>query len=125
MKVIRSFGGAGSVVSVLIIRAHKRFAVARKVRLCKPARRGIDGLLIELSLDGCRISHAAATTSFGMGDLVNLRLAGTKPIEARIRWLRDGALGLRFERPLHVSGLEELIRLCRGHAEPPLPAYGT
>ncbi|MBW8755195.1 MAG: PilZ domain-containing protein [Sphingomonadales bacterium] len=112
-------------MSVLIIRAHKRFAVVRKVRLCKPGRRGVDGLLIELSLDGCRISHAAATTSFALGDLLTLRVTGTKPIAARVRWLREGAIGLRFEHPLHISGLEALIRLCRGEAEAPLRAYGT
>jgi hypothetical protein len=111
-------------VSVLTIRAHKRFAVCSKVRLRK-GRRGIDGLLIELSLDGCRISHAQAATGFTLDDSLTLHLEGTAPIEARVRWLREGAIGLRFERPLHIAGLEQLILLCRGAAQPAQRAYGT
>ncbi len=110
-------GGASEAVSVLTIRAHKRFAVCSKVRLRKERRRGIDGLLIELSLDGCRISYVGTSASFALGDPLTLRLDGTEPIAARIRWLREGVIGLRFERPLHIAGLEQLILLCLGGAE--------
>lgn len=115
---------------LLTIRAHKRYAVCSKVRLRKEGRRGIDGLLIELSLDGCRISHVGTSAAFALGDLLTLRLEGTAPIEARIRWLRDGTIGLRFERPLHIAGLQHLIQLCRGgnehgRTEQGLRAYGT
>lgn len=112
-------------MSVLVIRAHKRFAVARKVRLHKPRRRGSDGLLIELSLDGCRISLAMATSAYALEDAVSLRIAGAAPIDARVRWLRDGAIGLRFVQPLHIAGLEALIRLCRSETEEAARAYGT
>lgn len=112
-------------MSLLTIRAHKRFAVCSKVRLRKEGRRGIDGLLIELSLDGCRISHVGKAASFALGDPLTLRLDGTAPIAARIRWLRDGTVGLRFERPLHIAGLQRLIELCRGEAVQGLRAYGT
>jgi hypothetical protein len=111
-------------VSVFTIRAHKRFAVCRKVRLGRKGRRQIDGLLIELSLDGCRISHAAASVDLALEDSIVLRVAGTEPIAARVRWLRDGSIGLRFVQPLHNAGLESLIRLCRTPAEP-ARAYGT
>lgn len=100
-------------MSVFTIRAHKRFAVCRKIRLGKTGRRGIDGLLIELSLDGCRISHSSKGGSFALDELVVLRVNGTEPIEGYVRWLRDGVVGLRFARPLHNAGLEQLIRLCR------------
>jgi hypothetical protein len=123
--VVRGSGDGLETVSVLIIRAHKRFAVCRKVRLRKAGRRGVDGLLIELSLDGCRVSHIAAPATFALGDALSLRLPGAAPLSARIRWLRDGAIGLRFERPLHNSALEALIRLCRGEAETGRAAYGT
>lgn len=109
---------------LLTIRAHKRYAVCSRVRLRKEAKRGIDGLLIELSLDGCRISHVGKTASFALGDPLTLRLEGTAPIEARIRWVNDSAIGLRFERPLHIAGLQSLIQLCRG-SEQGQPAYGT
>jgi hypothetical protein len=111
-------------VSIFTIRAHKRFAVCRKVRLNKPKRRGLDGLLIELSLDGCRFSHVSAPAGFALEDAVVLTLDGTDPIEARVRWLNDGVIGLRFTIPLHNAGLESLVRLCRGQADP-VCAYGT
>jgi hypothetical protein len=110
-------------VSVFTIRAHKRFAVCHKVRLRPPRRRGIDALLIELSLDGCRLSHAGALPELELGDPLILRVPGTDPLPARVRWLRDGTLGLRFERSLHTAALETLLGLCReAEAE---RAYGT
>jgi hypothetical protein len=118
-------------VSVLVIRAHKRFAVCRKARLRRPGRRAEEGLLIELSLDGCRIS-SLAPQAFALDQQVKLRIEGAKPIEARIRWLGDsGTVGLRFVRPLHATALDQLIRLCRAPvpatdvADAPLRSYGT
>lgn len=109
-------------MSVFTIRAHKRFAVCRKIKLNK----NVNGLLIELSLDGCRISLVDAASCFEVDETVTLRVTGTGPIEARVRWLRDGAMGLRFARPLHNAPLEALIRLCRGENDPPVQqAYGT
>ena len=95
------------------------------MRLRKDGRRGTDGLLIELSLDGCRISSVQAASRFALGDRLSLRLDGTSPIDAHVRWVREGAVGLRFDRPLHIAGLEQLILLCRGAAEPAQRAYGT
>jgi hypothetical protein len=104
-------------MSVFTIRAHRRFAVCRKVRLRQEKRRGIDGLLIELSRDGCRISHAAKTPAFAIEDIVTLAIAGIAPIAARVRWLHDGAVGLRFAQPLPNAALESLIRHCRSTDE--------
>jgi hypothetical protein len=114
-------------VSVLIIRAHKRFAVCRQAKLRKRGRGFADGLLIELSLDGCRIGGVDAAAGFALDDTVVLRVAGAAPLEARIRWLNDTTIGLRFIQPLHVAALEALIRLCRGEQDPTVPqrAYGT
>jgi hypothetical protein len=114
-------------VPVLIIRAHKRFAVCRPARLRKPGRRFADGLLIELSLDGCRLGNVAAAAGFALGDAVVLRIDGAAPLEARVRWLGEGTIGLRFDRPLHVAALDALIRLCRGEQDAPSSrqAYGT
>jgi hypothetical protein len=114
-------------VSVLIIRAHKRFAICSKAKLRKPGKRGVDALLIELSLDGCRLSNIDAAAGLALEDKVVVRIAGASPLEARIRWLREGTAGLRFVRPLHVAALDALIRLCRGETETAAPqrAYGT
>lgn len=100
-------------VSLLIIRAHKRFAVCRKVRLRPDKGRELDGLLIELSLDGCRISRVPGPARLAPGDAIAIRIADGEPLGARIRWLRDDAIGLRFDRPLHTVCLQALIRLCR------------
>lgn len=103
-------------MSVLVIRAHRRFAVRRKARLRKPGRRFEEGLLIELSLDGCRVSNLARD-QFALDQQVVLRIEGADPLEARVRWLGDGAgkktAGLRFLRPLQASALDQLLRLCR------------
>jgi hypothetical protein len=114
-------------LSVLIIRAHKRFAVCRKARLRKPGRRFADGLLIELSLDGCRVSNVGATAGFALEDEVIIRIDGATAITARVRWLSETTIGLRFVRPLHVAALDALIRLCRSErdAAAPLRVYGT
>lgn len=108
---------------MVTIRAHKRFAVCQKARLRKPGKRAEEGLLIELSLDGCRISNLASET-FALDQTVTLRIEGAQPVEARIRWLGDGTAGLRFLRPLHNAALDGLIRLCRGQAgDAPLRLY--
>jgi hypothetical protein len=99
-------------VSVLVIRAHKRFAVRQKARLGRAGKRSLDGLVIELSLDGCRISNLAAD-AFAAGQAVTLRIDGTSTIAAHVRWLGQDAVGLRFARPLTNAGLDALIRLCR------------
>lgn len=99
-------------MAVLVIRAHKRFAVCRKARV--ECERGCpaDALLIELSLDGCRLSMKAPQAE--VGDLISLSVAGADPIAARVRWAGEGTLGLRFVQPLHIPALDALIRLCRG-----------
>lgn len=98
-------------MSVLVIRAHKRFAVCRKARLEGEDGRAADALLIELSLDGCRVSSSRRAQ---VGDLLRLTPSGAEPLEARVRWAGEGTLGLRFVQPLHIAGLDALIRLCRG-----------
>ncbi|MCB2079259.1 MAG: hypothetical protein KDE55_16380 [Novosphingobium sp.] len=113
-------------MNVLRIRAHKRFAVCRKVRLGMPAGRPTGALLIELSLAGCRISNVD-TSRLAEGDTVSLRPAGIAPFEGTVRWLGDGTAGLRLVRPFHIDELDTLIRWCRGE---PLcgsegRAYGT
>lgn len=100
-------------MSVLIIRAHKRFAVRRKARLRKAGKRAEEGLLIELSLEGCRISNLTRD-AFALDQEVILRIDGAKPpLEGRVRWQNDGTVGLRFLRPLHTAALDQLIRHCR------------
>jgi hypothetical protein len=124
ITVIQSgFEGRGlAAVSVLIIRAHTRFAVRSSAKLRQPRRRGVEGLLIELSVEGGRISNLPKNAGFKVGDSVQLGLAGAPPVEARIRWIDQGTVGLRFARPLSFAALEMLVRLCRAEDMPPVPA---
>lgn len=97
---------------MLVIRAHKRFAVCSPARLRGRGKRGERGLLIELSLEGGRLSNLPAQ-AFTLDQQVTLRIDGAEPLEARIRWLSDGIAGLRFLRPLQAQTLDRLVRLCR------------
>ena len=118
--------GEKAVVSVLVIRAHKRFAVRRDAKVSESGKRAQRGLLIALSLDGCRISNLAPG-NYPVDQLLTVKVAGFEPLEGRVRWSRDGVVGLRFAAPLHIPALDLLIRTCRGEApaDGEARAYGT
>ena len=99
-------------MSVLVIRSHSRFAVCRKAWLERDGARNSEALLIELSLEGARVSTPAS--GIAIGDTLRLMLTDAEPIEARVRWCGEGTIGLRFVQPLHIAALDTLIRLCRG-----------
>lgn len=113
-------------MTILAIRAHRRFAVCRKARVSGAGRRATDGLVIELSRDGCRISHVDPAR-FAIDQILRIAIEGAAAFDARVRWLGDRTLGLRFVEPLHVPALDRLIRVCRGEGESAAPgrAYGT
>ena len=59
-------------MTVLTIRAHRRYAVRQPVRLVKAGAKPVSGLMIELSSEGIRISNLGRSP-FAIGDLsVNL-----------------------------------------------------
>lgn len=100
-------------MTVLVIRAHKRFAVRRTVRIACMGETTASGLLIELSLQGCRISNIGRGT-FSPGECTSLAIDGFDPVPATIRWAHDGIVGLCFDRALHAPMLDRMIRACRG-----------
>ncbi|MDD3799681.1 MAG: PilZ domain-containing protein [Novosphingobium sp.] len=99
-------------MTVLYIRAHKRFAVRRMVRITGTAGDIASGLLIELSLQGCRISNLGRT-AFEIGQRVALEIDGYEPVSGAVRWAHDGLAGLRFDRSLHAGTLDRMIHSCR------------
>lgn len=103
-------------MAVMVMRSHKRFAVRQTARLRGSNRRAQDGLLIELSLDGCRIGNVDAA-KFALGQVATLLVEGFQAMEGQVRWTKDGCVGLRFSHPLHAAALETLIGLCR---QPPV-----
>lgn len=99
-------------MAILTIRKHKRFAVRHEVNLVVTGSRPRSGLLVEVSLEGCRLglpgSHA-----FAAEKPVAVRIGGFGTIKATVRWSGDGFVGLRFDAPLHNAELGELIEICR------------
>lgn len=114
-------------MTIRVLRSKMRFAVRSKARLRKAGSRAVPGLLVELSLEGCRISNVNHTR-FALGQIASVQVDGHETLEGHVRWAHDGFVGLRFVHPLHTAALDRLIDVCRGddirHAEAEL-SYGT
>lgn len=99
-------------MSILVIRKHQRFAVRQSACLkaegCKPC----PGLLVEVSLDGCRFS-LTNYRELEIGQQVSLRIDGFAPRNAQVRWADDKRVGLLFDQPLHNAELGTLLQDCR------------
>ena len=103
-------------MAVLTIRAHTRFAVCRRARIEHAGGAADDAVLIELSLEGCRLGNIAGR-SFAPGERVRVEVAGAPPFTGTARWQGGATLGLKLERAFHVAELDRLIRLCRGELD--------
>ena len=97
---------------VTSLRPHRRFAVRQKVRIAHSAGHYAEGLLIELSIRGCRISNSDQTV-FANGDPVTLEIGGFAPIHAAVRLADKSVLCLNFVEPLYTPALDRLIDQCR------------
>lgn len=111
-------------MTILVIRKHHRYAVRHKASLCPAKGRRREGLLVELSLEGCRIGIVRAE-EFLTGNPVKVRIDGYGDIAGEVRWARGGLAGLRFARPLHVAELDGLLQFCRDPGAGELRRYGT
>lgn len=111
-------------MTVLTIRAHKRYAVRQPVLLGKPGAAPVSGLMIELSSEGVRISNLGRP-GFAIGDAVTVQIEDRK-FNGRIRWYHDGIAGVRLDTALYSNQLGELIALGRGECPAPdVRRYGT
>ena len=108
------------IVSVLVIRSHKRFAVRRPVKLREDDgdRRG--GLMIELSGEGCRIS-GVDSFHYTIDQEVTLDL-GDEERPGRVRWAHDGFVGIKFAAALRSAELNQWLETSRMAPE---LCYGT
>ena len=111
-------------MTVLTIRKHQRFAVRRMARLGARGSKWMGGLLVEVSLDGCRIGNLKAD-GLTVGQQLKLRIEGFGERLAEVRWSQPGLAGLRFVQALHVAELNGLLCLCRGGDLCEMRAYGT
>ncbi|OYW44515.1 MAG: hypothetical protein B7Z08_09235 [Sphingomonadales bacterium 32-68-7] len=98
-------------MSVLIIRASKRFAIRRKVSLRTAETRAVDGLMVELSAEGCRITNLGSTP-FAIGEAVTIATEDDE-LRGRVRWVREGVAGIRLDAALHLGDLAQLVSRSR------------
>lgn len=113
-------------MAILTIRKHQRFAVRQDVNLVSAGSRSRSGLLVEVSLEGCRLA-LPGSRAFAVEQPVAVRIGGFGLLKATVRWTGDGFVGLRFDAPLHTAELGEIIDICRPAAtgQAASRAYGT
>lgn len=102
-------------MTVLTIRSHKRFGVCRAARLRGEGGDIANGLLVEVSLEGCRISNLKRA-DLAAGNEVCLEIGGWPRMDARVRWSHDDIAGLQLVKPLHNDELADLVNLCRSES---------
>ena len=102
-------------MSVFTIRAHKRYAVRQLVSLRKAGGRRAEGLMIELSSEGFRISNLKRGEHTA-GDEVTVEI-GDRTLRGRIRWAHDGVAGVRLDHALFSNQVAELVAIGRGEEE--------
>lgn len=107
-------------MAIFTIRKHQRFAVRRQASLHSTGRRRLNGLLVEVSLDGCRLGIADGKV-LPVGTIMTVRIDDFNDLKAEVRWSGNGYLGLRFIQALHVVDLDRLIRTCRPVCVEPEP----
>lgn len=105
-------------MSLLTVQSNKRYAVRRPVNLDPSGDDSRRALLIEVSLEGCRISNLDAG-EFETGQSATVEIGGFGRLAATVRWAHDAVMGLRFDPPLHYDALGELIMMCREEATAP------
>ena len=110
-------------MTVLTIRAHKRYAVRQQVQLRKPGTKSISGLMIELSSEGIRISNLGRP-GFTIGEPVTVEIDELM-FPGKIRWAHDGIAGVRLDNPLFTNELGSLIARGRGESCGDERRYGT
>lgn len=108
------------IVSVLVIRSHKRFAVRRPISLREEDGGKRGGLMIELSGEGCRIS-GIDSLRYTIDQTVTLDL-GDEQRAGRVRWAHDGFVGIKFASALRPAELNQMIEASRMAPE---LCYGT
>lgn len=99
-------------MSVLVVRSHRRFAVRRAVTLRGGGPQCRDGLMFELSTEGCRISNADSA-AYDIDQEVTVELDDGKKLRGRIRWAHDGMVGIRFDAALRHHELGRLLEVSR------------
>lgn len=113
-------------MSVVVIPRHKRFAVRQHVKLRSSRGKPLAALLVEISLEGCRVSPFG-NEQLAADQTVTIEIDGFGDIEGRIFSASDKVLCIRFLRPIQGSALHKLVWSPHSEPEPilHLPAFGV
>ncbi len=95
-------------MSVLTIRAHRRYALRMPSKLQSEGRKSASCLLIELSQHGARVSNLGRR-KFEVGERVALNTDCGRQLHGKIRWAHNGRAGIELGQSLHLPELSELI----------------
>ena len=112
-------------MSIFVIPRHKRFAVRQNVQLRAGSGTARSALLIEVSLQGCRVS-VSDFDPFRIDQPVTVEIAGFGDIGGHISSVSDRIFAIRFARPVQNAELHELVGSSSGKPGPilQLPAFG-
>jgi len=102
-------------MSVLTVRAHRRYALRMPSKLKREGRRPATCLLVELSQHGARVSNLGGR-NLAVGESVALDTGCGRRLDGTIRWAHDGVAGIDLRNALHLPELAELIDANRESA---------
>ena len=110
-------------MSILMIRARKRYAVRSSVNVRRDDE-STSGLLIELSAEGARVSNLGSA-EFTVGQTVAVMLETGDELCGRIRWARSGVAGVKLDPPLYPTQLAGVLDSVRGEDVQQVQRFGT
>lgn len=105
-----------SALGIYVGSKQARHAVRMQVSVQPDGGGAIDGMMIELSTQGCRISRIDVAR-IRPGTQVSVSIDGFGDMPAEVLRAHDGLVGLRFVRPLTRGGLVQILESDR---DPPL-----
>jgi len=94
------------------------------VELQRDDARQVRGLLIEMSLQGARISNLECR-DIKPGQQVEMLAPNGKSLPGVVRWSHDGIAGVKLTRALHLPELAELVEINRERSTSTRQRFGT
>lgn len=105
---------------------HKRFAIRQNVRLRAGNGEPVSGMMIEVSLDGCRIG-ALGQHPYRAEQVVTVEVERFGDFRGIIRSAGEHSLAIRFAQPVPSAELQELVWSASDASRPilHLPTFGV
>ncbi len=115
----------GKPMGMLLIPRHKRFAIRQSVRLRTAGGATLNGLMIEVSLETCRVG-ACRHSGYQIDQVVTVEVDGFGDLTGLIRSVGESSFAVRFVQPIPSAELQELVWSAGDEARPilHLPAFG-